>query len=161
MPVPNVMSSDGSPTAKVLFRVVGEEGRVNVETLWAFDLGHDRYRLDNMPFYAYSVSLGDVVLAPIDPAEQRPTFKTIVEKCGNRTVRIFFDEPVEPGSKSMLLLEGLVDMGCEYEGATSRYVAVTVPPGVELSVVRDYLVENALTWGHADPSYTELYPNDA
>lgn len=155
------MSSDASPTAKVLFRVVGEEGKVNVETLWAFELGDDRYRLDNMPFYAYSVSLGDVVLAPIDPAEQRPTFKTILAKCGNRTVRIFFDEPVEDGSKSMLLLDGLVDMGCEYERANSRYIAVTVPPSVELSAVRDYLVENALTWEHADPSYTELYPNDA
>lgn len=155
------MSSVGDPTAKVLFRVVGEEGNVNVETLWAVDLGGDRYRLDNMPFYAYSVSLGDVVLAPLDPAEQVPTFESVVEKCGNRTVRIFFDEPVETGSNSMVLLEGLVGMGCEYEGATSRYIAVTVPPRVELATVRDYLVENALTWEHADPSYTELYPNDA
>ena len=61
----------------------------------------------------------------------------------------------------MALLEGLVDMGCEYEGATSRYFAVTIPPRVELAAVRDYLVENALTWEHADPSYSELYPNDA
>lgn len=154
------MSNAGRPTGKVLFRVVGEEGSVNVETLWAFDLGQDRYRLDNMPFYAYSVSLGDVVLAPIDPAEQQPTFTAVVEKCGNRTVRIFFDEPVANGSKSMVLLEGLVDMGCEYEGATSRYFTVTIPPRVELATVRDYLVENALTWEHADPSYSELYPND-
>ena len=60
-----------------------------------------------MPFYAYSVSLGDVVLAPIDPAEQQPTFTAVMEKCGNRTVRIFFDEPVANGSKSLVLLEGL------------------------------------------------------
>ena len=155
------MSDTGGPTGKVLFRVVGEEGDVNVETLWAFDLGQDRYRLDNMPFYAYSVSLGDVVLAPIDPAQQLPTFKAVVKKCGNRTVRIFFDEPVASGSPSMVMLEGLVDMGCEYEGATSRYFTVTIPPRVELAAVRDYLVENALTWEHADPSYSELYPNDA
>jgi len=155
------MSDTGDPTGKVLFRVISEEGSVNVETLWAFDLGQDRYRLDNMPFYAYSVSLGDVVLAPIDPAEQLPTFESVVEKCGNRTVRIFFEEPVESGSTSMVLLEGLVEMGCEYEVATRRYITVTVPPRVELASVRDYLVENALTWEHADPSYTELYPNDA
>jgi Domain of unknown function (DUF4265) len=155
------MSDLGSPTKKVLFRVVGEEGVVNVETLWAFDLGNDRYRLDNSPFYAYSVSLGDVVYAPIDAAEGRPTFKTMLKKSGNRTVRVFFDEPVQAGNDSDILLQGLVAMGCEFEGANPRYVAVTIPPQVELAAVRDYLVENELTWEHADPSYTELYPDDA
>ena len=43
-----------------------------------------------------------------------PLSRLVVEKCGNRTVRIFFDEPVASGSPSMVLLEGLVDLGCEY-----------------------------------------------
>ncbi|MGB6486425.1 MAG: DUF4265 domain-containing protein [Steroidobacteraceae bacterium] len=75
------------PTKKVLFRVVGEErDDVNIETLWAFDLGDDRYRLDNAPFYAYSVSAGDVVHAPFDVFEQLPTFVSVLKKSGNRTV---------------------------------------------------------------------------
>jgi hypothetical protein len=155
------MSGLDEPTAKVLFRVVGEKGEVNVETLWAFDLGDDRYRLDNSPFYAYSVSVGDVVLAPVDPEEARPTYASVVEKSGNRTVRVLLDTPVEPGNVSDTLLQGLVAMGCEYEGANARYVSINVPPSVELADVRDYLVDNALTWEHADPSFSELYPDDS
>jgi Domain of unknown function (DUF4265) len=153
------MSQVEGPTKKVLFRVEGD-GQVNVETLWAFDLGNDQYQLDNAPFYAYSVSLGDVVYAAPDTAGGVPTFQAVLRKCGNRTVRVFFDDPVEPGSVSEKLLSVLVSFGCEYEGANERYVAITIPPRVELAAVRDVLVENALTWEHADPSYSELYPND-
>ena len=82
---------DLESTAKVLFRVEEEDGSENVETLWAFDLGEDRYRLDNSPFYAYSVSPGDTVNAPVDPDEGRPTFSRVLEKSGNRTVRVILD----------------------------------------------------------------------
>jgi hypothetical protein len=107
------------------------------------------------------VSLGDVVHATVDEVGGTPTFRSVLEKCGNRTVRVFFDDPVEPGSTSDQLLTELLSLGCEYEGANKRYVAITVPPRVELATVRDFLVENALTWEHADPSYSELYPDDA
>lgn len=156
-----LMADVEGPTKKVLFRVEGDDGQVNVETLWAFDLGHDRYQLDNTPFYAYSVSLGDVVYATVDATGGLPTFHAVVKKSGNRTVRVFFDDPVEPGSASERLLNELVSLGCEYEGANERYIAITIPSHVELAGVRDFLVENALTWEHADPSYTELYPGDA
>jgi uncharacterized protein DUF4265 len=53
--------------AKVLFRVPNEDETAEVETLWAFDLGEGRYRLDNSPYFAYGVSVGDVVLAPYSP----------------------------------------------------------------------------------------------
>ena len=34
-----------------------------VETLWARQIGPERYRIDNIPFFVYGVSLGDVVEA--------------------------------------------------------------------------------------------------
>jgi hypothetical protein len=154
------MSAADGPTATVVFRVASDTGVVNVETLWAFELGGARYRLDNIPYYAYSVSLGDVVLAPLDPQDQRPTFASVLEKSGNRTVRVLFDAPAEPGSEAEQLLGRLVAMGCDYEDANRRYVAINIPPAVELAAVRDVLVDNALTWEHADPSYSELYPDD-
>jgi len=155
------VTSVGDPTAKVLFRVVGPEGDVNVETLLAFDLGHIRYRLDNSPFYAYSVSVGDVVLAPLDPNEGFPTFKAVVEKCGNRTVRVVFEKPVEAGNVQDQLLQGLVSMGCEYEGANRSYICITVPPHIDFEAVQNYLTSNDVNWEHADPSYSELYGDDA
>ena len=147
--------------AKVLFRVPNDDGTAEVETLCAFSLGQDRYKLDNCPFYAYSVSLHDIVYAPVDADEGCPIFQRIVSKSGNRTVRVIFDPPVEPGNRSAETLDGLVALGCEYEGANRRYMAINVPPMVELTAVQALLVEREAEWEHADPSYAELYPDDA
>jgi len=138
--------------------VVNEDGSTEVETLWATHLGADNYRLDNSPFYAYGVSWEDVVAAPFNAEEGRPTFERVVEKSGNRTIRVIFETPIEDGNESDQLLQGLVALGCDYEGATQTYVAVNIPPSVELNAVRNYLVENDATWEHADPTYESLFP---
>ncbi len=152
------MIGDAEPTAKVLFRVPGEGDSAYVETLWAIDLGNDHYRLANSPFYAYSVSWQDVVLAPFSLEEQLPTFQRVVEKSGNRTVRVSFNPPVEAGNLSDELLQGLVCLGCSYEGATTIYMSINVPPDVELEAVRSYLMEHDAEWEHADPTFEALFP---
>lgn len=155
------MSSSSTPTAKVLFRVPEEDGSAQVETLWAFDLGNDEYRLDNSPFYAYSVSWQDVVSAPFSSTEKFPTFERVVRKSGNRTVRVIFDEAQQPGNKADQVLKGLQAIGCDFEGANRRLIAINIPAEVELSEVASLLVEKSVEWEHADPSYAELYENDA
>lgn len=154
------MNPAPEPTAKVLFRVPEEDGTTNVETLWAYDLGSDQYRLDNLPFYAYSVSLEDVVYAPHDTAEGLPTFKRVISKSGNRTVRIAFDLPAEAGNASQEILDQLVALGCGYEGANKSYIVINIPPSVDLSGVCDLLVQGGVNWEHADPSYDEVHGND-
>jgi hypothetical protein len=94
-----------SSNAKVLFRVPGEDGTAEVETLWATKLGEDKYQIDNSPFYAYGVSWQDIVLAPFDQNEGFPTFQSVVLKSGHRTLRIIFDPPVENGNPSDQLLQ--------------------------------------------------------
>jgi Domain of unknown function (DUF4265) len=149
------------PNAKVLFRVPGDDGTAEVETLWATELGNDEYKLDNSPFYAYSVSWEDIVYAPFDPIEERPTFQRVIKKSGNRTVRVIFEPPVEAGNASDQLLQGLVALGCSYEGADRGYMSVNIPADVQLEVVRDYLIFKQANWEYADPRYSELFPNDA
>ena len=153
------MSND--PTAKVLFRVPDDEGGATVETLWGMPLGDDQYKLDNSPFYAYGVSWQDVVLAPIDAQAGLPTFQSVLTKSGNRTVRVIFEPPVSPGNSSDQVLQGLVALGCSYEGANPGYMSVNIPPGVELQEVRSYLVQNDAQWEHADPTYESLFPDEA
>lgn len=153
------MSSE--PTAKVLFRVPGDDGVASIETLWAIPLGHDLYKLDNSPFYAYGVSWQDTVLAPIDPQEQVPTFQSVVERSGNRTIRVIFDPPVSAGNTSDQLLQGLVSLGCGYEGANPKYISVNIPPEVGLQDVRSYLIARDAQWEHADPTYESLFPDEA
>jgi hypothetical protein len=41
------------------------------------------------------------------------------------------------------------------------YIVVNIPPGIDLVTVCDYLVSRSATWEHADPTYSELHPNDA
>ena len=161
MLVLGIMNDACIPNAKVLFRVPEDDGSAQVETLWAKSLGGDQYKLDNSPFYAYSVSWEDIVYAPYDASEERPRFQRVVKKSGNRTVRVMFDPPVESGNPSDQMLQGLVALGCSYEGANRGYMSINIPPEVELQHVREYLIAKEAKWEHADPSYSELFPNDA
>jgi|SRR6185312_13144220 len=145
--------------AKVLFRVPDEDGSYVVETLWASHLGDDDYKLNNSPFFAYGVSWEDVVHAPFDPEEGRPIFQRVVSKSGNRTIRIVLDPPVEVGYESDRVLQGLVAIGCSYEGASRSYVSINIPPEVELKKVRRYLIVQKAEWEHADPTYESLFPD--
>ena len=154
------MSEDSEPTAKVLFRVPYDDGTADVETLWAFDLGSDQYKLDNLPYFAYGVSWNDIVYAPYDEDEGFPTFQKVAEKSGNRTIRISFDAPVEEGNESALLLDDLVSLGCEYEGLNKRYIVVNIPPPVDLFSVAQNLVDSNVEWEYADPTYEELFPEE-
>jgi hypothetical protein len=149
------------PRAKVLFRVPGEDDDAIVETLWAESLGNDLYVLDNSPFYAYGVSWRDVVFAPFDPDEGFATFLSVATKSGNRTIRIRFDPPVEPGNASDQILQGAVALGCSFEGANPGYMSINVPPEIGLETVRKFLIEQDVAWEHADPTYEALFPDEA
>jgi len=155
------MSEPSEPDAKVLFRVPNHDGGTDVETLWAFRLGSDKYKLDNLPYYAYGVSWEDVVLAPFDEDEQFPTFQKVVSKSGNRTVRIIFDIPYGSGNESEALVKRLVALGCDFEGANRRYIVINVPPTVDLNIVADLLNDAGVSWEYADPTYEELFQNEA
>ena len=156
------MTHSAEPDAKVLFRVPAsdEDDHADVETLWAFSLGEDLYKIDNLPFFAYGVSWNDTVYAPYDHEEGRATFQRAVSKSGNRTVRIIFETPVGPENDSQKVLDELVALGCTYEGANKLLIAVNVPRGIELSDVAEILIGSDVDWEYADPAYEELFPDE-
>lgn len=150
---------NSTPTAKVLFRVPDGDGGVIVETLWAIPIGEDRYQLDNSPFFAYDVSWEDIVFAPFNDAEGMPTFESVVRPSGNRTIRIIFDLPIFSGNSSDAVIQGLIALGCSYEGANDRYISVNIPATVDLQAVCAYLIHHEAHWEHADPRYVAIYPD--
>ena len=154
------MSGDPKPNAKVLFRIRNEDGGEFTETLWAISMDGDLYELANSPFFAYGVSWQDVVFAPLDPREGMPTFQSVVTRSGNRTVRIRFELPLGQGHASDALLQGLTELGCDYEGANRHYISLNIPKEVNLQDVRSYLIANAMEWEHADPTYQTLFPDE-
>jgi hypothetical protein len=135
------------PHVKVALK--GPEGQV--ETLWADDLGDGRYRLDNTPWYAYGVSWQDIIAASPD-ADGQLQFQDVLEKSGNRTVRIVADEPF-----SDEWLKQLIALGCSYEGANRKYVGVNIPPGVDLAAVASFLTGANIQWEHADPTFEQYH----
>ena len=140
-------SEDEPQLVKVAFR--DSEG--DVETLWAFDLGGNKYRLDNTPWYQYGVSFEDVIEALPEHDGMR-FFMRVVEKSGFRTVRVRDDTKVpEP------LLAALSAMGCSYEGANPKFIAIDIPPKVDLDGVVRLLIESGTEWEHADPTYEWLH----
>ena len=136
--------------------VLTEDERV--ETLWADPLGGELYRLDNLPFWKYGVSLHDVVEAPLDDSG-RPAYVRVVEKSGNRTVRVILEPAIDEAPESQGVLDGLVALGCMYERMSPSYAAINVPPDVGLDVVAEYLTASGQQWEHADPPFEELYPD--
>src|SRR5262245_49062417 len=121
------------PMAKIAF--TADDGQV--ETLWAVHVGPNRYRLDNSPWYQYGISCGDVVEATLS-ADGFPAFQRVVEKSGHRTVRVIFDRTLE---KEDPFLVAVQELGCSFEGAHGRLIAIDIPPSVELETITSFLVE--------------------
>jgi hypothetical protein len=150
-----------------------------VETLWARRIGPERYRIDNIPFFVYGVSLGDVVearwreedlrphrgapegreQAQIDERDEDegdeeygfPYFVRVLEKSGNRTLRVAFSDYPLDDRRAAPTLVRLRQLGCSSEGFPPRLLTVNVPPAVPLDTVMAYLASAGLKWENGDP----------
>jgi hypothetical protein len=93
------------------------------------------YELRNTPWYAYGVSFGDRVCAPI--RDGMPTVTRVVERGGHYTLRAFAHDLDDLGA----VIAALNERGCAVETESSRatYMAIDVPPGCDLAEVERYL----------------------
>jgi len=132
---------------KIRITTKNEGGSESVETLWAVDLGGDRYSLDNSPFYAYNLSWKDVVEARFDEDLGILVPTATVKKSGNRTARILLNDGVDINVD----LAPLLQMGCSYEGFRSRLIVVNIPPDTDIDMVTLFL-KDRFTWELADPN---------
>ena len=99
--------------------------------------------------------------APVDPDEGRPTYSRVLEKSGNRTVRVILDPPLADGNSSDELVQELLDLGCTYEGANPGYLCIVIPPDSDFAAVCTRLTSREAQWEHADPDYNELSSDEA
>ena len=131
-----------------------------IETLWADPEGPGRYQLDNTPFWAYGISWRDVVEVAPDPDGTLRCVR-VVAKSGHRTVRCMFDPGIEADPAQRAIIDGVVALGCTFEGLNPRYITIDLPPAADLTAVAAYLTAQGVTWEHADPPYDKLYPDHA
>jgi len=108
------------------------------ESLWAADLGSDRYRLDNVPFYAYDLNFHGVVEAKSAAPELRPSVLRVVERSGHRTMRVFFADEVAEETR-LARVRSLSDLHTSFERCSSRYFALDLEPEADADAVEHRL----------------------
>jgi len=139
-----------------MVKVLMQDGS-DVETLWAVPVGLGLYRLDNSPFFTYRISWQDTVRAEPD-ADGVLSFVDVAEKSGNRTVRVITNGCDTTSEEAKPFLDGIIDLGCSYEGFQPRLISINVPSEVDLQTVADYLIASGHEWEYADPTYDDLFP---
>jgi hypothetical protein len=118
---------------KVLFEVEGEDGTIDVESIWAIPTPNG-HRIDNVPFYAKGLSWNDEIRATRD-ADGMLHFVEMITPGGHCTVRLWLANESDVQS----VRDTLRKMGCSSELDLSRLVAVDIPPNVPYSRIREYL----------------------
>ena len=108
---------------------------------WRCIKNGDNYIIDNIPFIAKRVSLGDTIKAEYDSDENAYYFDNFVSVSGNTTVRLYFsDETLIESVK-----KDLVNLGCEAEIFLARKIlAVNVPQNISYKPIKEYLDEERL-----------------
>ncbi len=78
---------------KVRVRLLGSalESGYESETLWAEDLGKQRYRIWNLPVYAYNIGMRDIVECAPTPDGGLPVVSRVLEQGDCFTVRLYFN----------------------------------------------------------------------
>jgi hypothetical protein len=126
-------SASTSELTKIHFALSAEDMDMGVEAenLWAASLGDGRYRIDNIPFYVYGISLNDVVRA--EETDGRLLFRSVVSHGGHSTYRILVKDSAgfdDTGFTSLWRV--LEELGCAREIAKRRWIAIDVPPATDV-----------------------------
>jgi len=129
----------------VKIRLIEDGG--DAETVWAYPLGGDRYRLENIPILSCGASCGDVVEARVREIGDIPEFVRVVAKWGAITMWLIPDPPVDQAAQSQAVLDRLHALGCLYEIATLGAIVISVPPEVEVEGIREFLSSTGQEWG--------------
>ncbi len=123
-------SKNADELTKVFFNLEASDWHSHAtESMWARSEGANRFRLENVPFYVYGVSYGDVVTTVTD--EGLRFFEGVSERGGHSTYRIFLtDEASE--SRFDKYWSTLGALGCTYERGTAYLIGVDVPPEADI-----------------------------
>lgn len=122
---------------KVLFHLEQDEDGYppfSIEGLWCKKTVNNTYIVDNVPFYADGISLGDEIYVSEEDGEYH--FQSIVKPSGNSTLRVHFNDKRMQEVRDILL-----GMGCKVEISNlPSFISVNVPPEISLKGVEDFLI---------------------
>jgi hypothetical protein len=123
-------------TERVRIRFLIEDSTLGTaEVLWAAPVNDGTFRLDNIPLLVFGVSLGDVVR--VRQSNEVLEFEEVVARGGHSTYRVMINDPDDAAAQQHL--RAIVTLGCGYEHLTPRFVAIDVPPAVDVFTVYELL----------------------
>jgi hypothetical protein len=129
----NEMNLESSARLEVHFPV-GEDEPVASELMWCNKNSDGTVTIDNIPFYARDVSIGDVIA--VESRNGELWFNGVVKPSSNTTVRVIgmrkkaFDE----------IISTLRNLGGEAEKMHEReFAAVSFPPSADLAAAFEFL----------------------
>lgn len=111
---------------------------VGGESMWAEELGSNRYQICNVPFHAYGLNFKDIVIAKPQSDDQIPEIIEVVERSGNETLRVYFDKAV-PEEEQVKILDRVCSIGASYERADKVFVAIDINVRGKYGAVYDHL----------------------
>jgi Domain of unknown function (DUF4265) len=107
---------------KILLDFQNADGEAQTESVWAIER-EDGYEIDNIPFYASSIALGDIVEVAQE-LDGLLRFRSLKRPGGHSTIQLWFSAEKDVQAKR----DQLRLMGCASELSNlSRLVSVDVP----------------------------------
>jgi hypothetical protein len=113
---------------------------VPFETLWTENMGDNRYRVDNIPWFAHGLSYNDIISVEDVSADEPLVFDRLIEHCGHSTYRVMPTFSDEKGHEAFhQMIDALRQLGCAVERNTASFFAVDVPPTSNVGAVYEIL----------------------
>jgi hypothetical protein len=109
------------------------------ESVWAKPIGDGLFVLDNVPFFAYGLSLGDKVYAQ-RASDSLLEYSGVAEHGGHSTYRVFLADSVA-SARVETYWKQLRSLGCDREIATARLWSLDLAPSVNIFSVYCVLEE--------------------
>jgi hypothetical protein len=117
------------------------------ESLWVLPMGQGLFQVDNIPFFAWDLALGDVVAA--DPEKGMWRFRKVVRRSGHATLRLIIYDVAEVSP----VIERFARLGCLSERShIPGLIALDVPPSTPWTEVKQLLTEGEAEdlWGYEE-----------
>jgi Domain of unknown function (DUF4265) len=131
----------GSRRVKVHFRLESDKSGyppAKCEFLWCIPTKRGSYIVDNIPFFARDISLGDEISA--EKVDKVLRFSRVLSESKNSTVRVLLKKP----HLTVAIREKLDGLGCGTELMDElSLLAVTLPPDSLIAEAFSYLDKEA------------------
>jgi hypothetical protein len=110
--------------------------KIAEESVWVQPLRSGYFKIDNVPFYAYNISLNDII--SVENENGVLYFDELIQSSGHSTIQIIFFK------KSEIILKKLEELNCSWEGMQNiPYYALDIPLNVNYRIIKS-LLDNAV-----------------